>query len=107
MIYQIQSGKFKTEVEFNSEKAKRIEENPDILKPENAAQWTEFEVVSWLEQMGMERYGRYFAEERVDGTMLLEDVDEDLLVSNLGIRSIHAKKIMREITVLKSCSWCY
>jgi len=89
------------EAEFKNEMVKRIEENPEILNRENAAEWTEYEVVHWIEQMGMERYARYFAQENVDGAMLLEDVDEDLLTSNLGVRSIHAKKIMREINNLK------
>ena len=33
--------------------------------------------------------------------MLLADFDKDVLTSNLGVRSIHAKAIMREITKLK------
>merc|ERR1712130_674276 len=48
-----------------------------------------------------ERYSRYFAQESVDGPMLLEDMTQDMLESNLAVRTIHAKKIMREIYVLK------
>eukprot|EP00485_Elphidium_margaritaceum_P001634 CAMPEP_0202688804 /NCGR_PEP_ID=MMETSP1385-20130828/4227_1 /ASSEMBLY_ACC=CAM_ASM_000861 /TAXON_ID=933848 /ORGANISM="Elphidium margaritaceum" /LENGTH=1128 /DNA_ID=CAMNT_0049343849 /DNA_START=77 /DNA_END=3463 /DNA_ORIENTATION=+ len=89
------------EIEFKQEMENRLETNPDILKPENAFKWTPYEVVHWVEQMGMERYSRYFAQENVDGPMLLEDVNEELLTQQLGVRAIHAKKIMREIVGLK------
>merc|ERR1711997_125195 len=61
----------------------------------NAEQWTQFE------SLGMDRYSRYFAQESVDGPMLLEDMSQNMLETNLAVRTIHAKKIMREITVLK------
>eukprot|EP00484_Ammonia_sp_Unknown_P030256 CAMPEP_0197031706 /NCGR_PEP_ID=MMETSP1384-20130603/10628_1 /TAXON_ID=29189 /ORGANISM="Ammonia sp." /LENGTH=1144 /DNA_ID=CAMNT_0042461273 /DNA_START=74 /DNA_END=3508 /DNA_ORIENTATION=- len=89
------------EQEFKQEMEKRVTENPDMMVPENAFKWTPYEVVHWVESLGMERYARYFAQENVDGPMLLEDVTEDLLTSQLGVRAIHAKKIMREVTVLK------
>ena len=43
----------------------------------------------------MERYSKYFVQQGFDGNMLLMDVDEGILTSNLGDRRIHAKKIMR------------
>eukprot|EP01083_Nonionella_stella_P300495 1026195_1 len=89
------------EQEFKQTMEKRLEEDPTRLEATNAAQWTHYEVASWIEQMGMERYARYFAQENVDGPMLLEDMSHDMLETNLGVRAIHAKKIMREIYALK------
>eukprot|EP01083_Nonionella_stella_P231705 818019_1 len=89
------------EQEFKATMERRLEEDPSRLEASNAANWTQYEVVSWIEQIGMERYARYFAQENVDGPMLLEDMTQDMLESNLGMRSIHAKKMMREIYGLK------
>merc|ERR1712190_389646 len=91
----------KAEEEFEQKRQERKEQNPNILKAENAMEWTQYEVVTWLEQLGMERYCRYFAQESVDGPMLLEDMSQNMLETNLAVRTIHAKKIMREITTLK------
>jgi len=93
--------KLTEEQQFQQEVDKRMDENPEALASENAMNWTKYEVAVWLSQMQMERYVRYFADEGVDGSMLLEDMNQNMLETNLAVRTIHAKKIMREIYNLK------
>ena len=47
---------FAKETEFKNEMEKRFETNPEQFKPENAAKWTVYEVVHWIEDMAMEGY---------------------------------------------------
>merc|ERR1719474_444270 len=93
--------KLSEEEKFHHKMEQRLAENPDIMEPSNAMNWTKYEVARWVQEMQMERYVRYFVEERVDGPMLIEDMTQDMLESNLAVRTIHARKIMREIYNLK------
>eukprot|EP01083_Nonionella_stella_P000759 2181_1 len=93
MTGMVTSMKIMTEEqEFKQTMERRLEEDPSRLEAANAAQWTHYEVASWIEQMRMERYARYFA--HVHDQCYWK-------VSNLGVRTIHAKKRMREIYALK------
>eukprot|EP01084_Bolivina_argentea_P085968 155399_1 len=100
-MVEVMQVEVNTELEFENEMKDRIEKNPELLDSSNAFKWTKFEVAHWITQLGMERYSRYFAQESVDGPMLLEDMTQEMLETNLGVRTIHAKKILREITTLK------
>eukprot|EP00490_Sorites_sp_Unknown_P017245 CAMPEP_0114697474 /NCGR_PEP_ID=MMETSP0191-20121206/73813_1 /TAXON_ID=126664 /ORGANISM="Sorites sp." /LENGTH=392 /DNA_ID=CAMNT_0001996591 /DNA_START=23 /DNA_END=1201 /DNA_ORIENTATION=- len=89
------------EAEFVQQIEQRHESNPELFKPERAREWTEFEVVAWLEQLQFQQYSKYFAQEKITGDMLLDDIDEMQLINHLGVKPVHAQKILREIIELR------
>eukprot|EP01083_Nonionella_stella_P223381 796165_1 len=92
----------KEEELFHNEIDKRKKENVELFELKYAKKWSEYEVANWLGLIGMEMYATYFCKEGVDGMMLLEDINEEMLMCNFGVKKIHAKKIMREICNLKT-----
>ena len=69
---------------------------------ENAADWTTKEVAIWLNQIGMNVYAQIFIHQFIDGQILLNDITQQNLISDLCVKSLHAPKIMRELNKIKT-----
>lgn len=69
--------------------------------PKDPEVWTEDDVLVWLKLIGMEKYAENFSEMKVDGLLILE-LQEDELLQELHIEiKLHRKKIMKAIELLK------
>jgi len=66
------------------------------------SQWSSLEVQSWLQTVGLGNYKASFKENAVDGMMLLNDINADILKQDLGVKALHLKKFEREILTLKN-----
>eukprot|EP01084_Bolivina_argentea_P294549 506842_1 len=76
--------------------------DPDFGKIENCEKWTRFEVAMWVQNtLRLNQYTRKFVEYGIDGVSLLNDVNRDNLMMNLGVKRVHVEKLLREIRVLK------
>jgi len=62
--------------------------------------WNVKEVCFWLRQIHLDRYITPFREHHVDGSILMLDLNESLLVHTLNVRRLHVKKVLREIKKL-------
>jgi len=78
------------------------------IKPRKAAPkrqkpitWSSEKVQSWLQSVGLDMYKAVFEENKVDGKMLLDDIDAAILKEDLGVKGLHVKKFEREIAALK------
>ena len=49
----------------------------------------------------MQKYEKTFIEEKIDGEILLNDINEENIKIDLNVTSIDAQKIMKEINKLK------
>eukprot|EP01083_Nonionella_stella_P013595 38250_1 len=79
-------------------------QHPEFCKVSNCENWNKYEVAGWrpaLDNMNLSQYIEPFAEECIDGDILLHDVDENILKLQYGIRSVYAAKILRERDKLK------
>ncbi len=69
--------------------------------PKDPEVWTEDDVLVWLKLIGMEKYAENFSEMKVDGLLILE-LQEDELLQELHIEiKLHRKKIIKAIELLK------
>ena len=75
--------------------------NPEWAKPERALEWSPKEVAFWLDSIELNQYARKFDEEQVDGSILLNDCDNNLLRNDMGIKPLHVGKILREVDKLR------
>jgi len=66
------------------------------------SKWSALEVQSWLQNVGLGNYKPIFKENAVDGMMLLNDINADILKQDLGVKALHLKKFEREILSLKN-----
>merc|ERR1712154_396469 len=73
-------------------------------KEENAEDWTVKEVCYWLNRIHLDKYMKAFRDQIIDGSILLRDLDDKMLINELGIKRLHVKKILREIKKLKTKS---
>lgn len=81
----------------------RIDIDTNDYKDKAPNMWNEMDVAAWLQSLGpaFSDYKETFVENGVNGTSLLEDFDEDVMVE-LGItKKLHRKRLIREIVVLK------
>lgn len=92
------------EAAFLDEIQDEAEENEDFAKPERADEWTVKEVCFWLNKIHLDKYIKGFRDQIIDGSILLRDLDEKMLLNELGIKRLHVKKVLREITKLKNKS---
>ncbi len=69
--------------------------------PSQALNWKVCEVSEWIRSLNPDfhKYTDAFERDSVDGSMLLNDISEEWLVSNVS-NSLHRKRIAREITNL-------
>lgn len=63
--------------------------------------WSVLEVQKWLRKSGLDQYALNFKENAVDGMMLLNDINAEILQRDLGVKPLHLKKFEREMLVLK------
>lgn len=90
------------EATFLDEIQDEAEENEDFAKEERADEWTVKEVCFWLNKIHLDKYIKGFRDQIIDGSILLRDLDEVMLINELGIKKLHVKKLLREITKLKN-----
>lgn len=60
------------------------------------------EVCHWLNKIHLDKYIGSFRNQIIDGSILLRDLDEAMLINELGIKRLHVKKVLREIAKLKA-----
>ena len=75
--------------------------NPEWAKPERALEWTPKEVAFWLDSIELSQYARKFDEEQIDGSILLNDCNKNLLTIDMSIKPLHVGKILREVDKLR------
>lgn len=69
--------------------------------PKDPEVWSQEDVLLWLKLIGMEQYAENFGEMKIDGLIILE-LNEDELLEELKITmKLHRKKILKAIEVLK------
>lgn len=90
------------EATFLDEIQDEAEDNEDFAKEERADEWTVKEVCFWLNKIHLDKYIKGFRDQIIDGSILLRDLDESMLLNELGIKKLHVKKLIREITKLKN-----
>ena len=89
---------------FLDEIEREAAQNKNFGKLENADDWSNLEVCHWLTTIHLEKYIQSFADQIIDGSILIRDLDESILIQELGVKRIHVKKIMREIAKLRELS---
>ena len=67
----------------------------------NAIKWTYKEVCFWLDGIDMPLYIKSFMEQKIDGEILIKDLNADILHDELSVKRFHCGKILREIQKLK------
>jgi len=68
---------------------------------QDASQWSVDEVREWLMQMNLGMYAANFGRNGIDGQMLLNDLTDDILMNDLGVKRLHLKKFERQIDKLR------
>jgi len=61
-------------------------QNAAFGKHENADKWTTLEVCYWLNSIHFHKYVPNFSSLSIDGSILLHDLDENMLTTELGIK---------------------
>jgi len=89
------------EEEYIADIQHQADQDPNWAKPERALQWTPKEVAFWLDSIELSQYARAFDEEQVDGSILLNDCDKGMLSQEMGIKTLHVGKILREVDKLR------
>merc|ERR1712083_503448 len=103
MVNSYQS-KLEKEADFLDEMEEEAMQNDNFGSVERAEEWSVKEVCYWLNRIHLDKYMKAFREQIIDGSILLRDLDQAMLESELGIKRLHLKKIMREIEKLKAKS---
>lgn len=67
---------------------------------EEVLQWTAQDVGNWLEGIGLARYRQQFEELDVDGSILVMDLDDNLLEQDLDVKGYDKNQIMDLVTEL-------
>jgi len=101
MVNSYQS-RINQQAEFLDEMQYEAENNKDFGKVENAEEWSVKEVCYWLTTIHLDKYIKSFHDQIIDGSILLRDLDDSMLINELGIKRLHVKKILREINKLKT-----
>eukprot|EP00494_Astrolonche_serrata_P027148 UN27411 len=57
----------------------------------NPEKWTTAEVCSWLEIVDLGQYRSSFEQNKVDGQILSQDLDTNMLRNDLGVKELHIK----------------
>ena len=68
--------------------------------PKDPEMWNQEDVVEWLKLIGMEQYKENFAEMKIDGLIILELDDSELLEELKIATKLHRKKILKAIELL-------
>eukprot|EP01083_Nonionella_stella_P296644 1007693_1 len=92
----------KEEEKLYQDLEKEEEEKTDFGIIENAMEWNRFEVGHWIDvEVKLNEYMTNFMKAHVDGSILLSDLGENYLVSELGVKRVHVAKILRAIVELR------
>eukprot|EP01084_Bolivina_argentea_P109205 195174_1 len=89
---------------FLDEMQYEADQDENFAAPERAEDWSVKEVCFWLNRIHLDKYIKPFRDQIIDGSILLRDLDEAMLINELGIKRLHVKKILREISKLKNKS---
>jgi len=92
------------EADFLDEIQHEASQSPDFAKPERADEWSVKEVCYWLNTIHLDKYIKPFRDQIIDGSILLRDLDDAMLVNELGVKRLHVKKLQREIGKLAAKS---
>ena len=68
----------------------------------NVDQWTVEDVCTWVQSIDLGMYVDIVRKNRIDGSILYNDIDSEESLVKMGISEIHAKKLLREINLLKN-----
>merc|ERR1712087_989622 len=85
------------EAEFLDEMQHEAEQSEDFAKASRAEEWSVKEVCFWLNRIHLDKYIKPFRDQIIDGSILLRDLDDQMLVNELGVKRLHVKKLQREI----------
>jgi len=78
--------------------------NPEFGNIKNSDDWTNLEVCNWLIKIHLDKYLKNFMDQTIDGSILLRDLNENILKTELGVKALHVKKFQREIQKLREAS---
>lgn len=67
----------------------------------DANKWSVLDVQTWLKRANLDMYSTQFLNQGVDGGILINDISEENLRTDLQVSSLHVSKFMREITKLR------
>lgn len=70
-------------------------------KVEDPTHWKPAHVQKWLTQVGLQQYSSVFEANSVDGMMLLTDLTDEVLLTELNIKKLHMGKFKRELSKLR------
>eukprot|EP01083_Nonionella_stella_P241293 842718_1 len=94
-----------TDHEIELEIERQHENSKTFGAVERCQEWNEFEVCWYLDTLGFSNCVMRFeiATQRIDGDILLNDLDEELLITELGMKRTEALRLLKEINRLNSC----
>eukprot|EP01083_Nonionella_stella_P219736 786814_1 len=98
------SSRVEADAQFLNEIEDEAADNDEFGKPENAENWSVKEVCYWLNNIHLDKYIQPFKSQIIDGSILLRDLDQQMLVNELAVKRLHVKKLIREINKLKNKS---
>jgi len=64
--------------------------------------WGVNDVSGWLNRLGLGMYAQTFAQNGVDGSMLIHDISDKVLQDDLGVRPFHLNKFSRELQKIRA-----
>jgi len=85
------------DADFLDEIQHEASQSPEFAKAERAEEWSVKEVCFWLSKIHLDKYIKPFRDQIIDGSILLRDLDDAMLVNELGVKRLHVKKLQREI----------
>ena len=86
---------------YEAQLRRMAEDDATFAVPKRAHKWSVEEVSHWLYTIKIPDYVDAFKEKLVDGSILLSDLSDDQLRTELGIKNYHIGRINREIAKLK------
>jgi len=79
----------------------KAERDSEFAKVTNAKSWQFQEVCYWLNLIEFPQYIPTFAKHKIDGEIILRDMNATILHEDLEVRRFHTGKIVREIQRLR------
>jgi hypothetical protein len=71
------------------------------INPAEVEGWTVVQVCNWLNTSGLGMYQNVFGEQQVDGGILKNDLNADILENTLGVSKLHIGKFLRELEKIR------
>jgi len=63
--------------------------------------WSVSDVLKWLQRKGLHQYNDAFRSNSIDGMMLVNDIDTEMLIGDLKVKKLHIPKFERELAKLR------